>query len=210
MSRWIDCSNEITRGVSSASIVERAFIHIHLFTKNIRQEHTGRTSGSSQHLFPQVNVFKSYHRQPKDHGAPEEHVVEKGATPDPLRALDHDNRHLQHHRNEAIATELACNAAHDKFMRESADEKRDDRGHGAGHVAARRRVDVSPEEVMHWYVPLSREFKPVTAVPPVCVELAIRKTCLELEMRSNGGRCSLTGDLCKSSQDILEDDEEDE
>jgi hypothetical protein len=42
-------------------------------------------------------------------------------------------------------------------------------------VVFRRRVYVPPEEVMDGLVPLTRELKPVTAVPPVGVELAISK-----------------------------------
>lgn len=55
----------------------------------------------------------TYHAQAQDHTTPEEHVVEQGAASDPLAPLHHDDGHLQHHCEKAVASKLACDAAHD-------------------------------------------------------------------------------------------------
>ena len=50
------------------------------------------------------------------------------------------------------------------------------------------------EKVVHWYVPLPTELKPVTRVPPVAVKMTVGKA----------------GDLREGAQNVLEDDEENE
>jgi hypothetical protein len=119
----------------------------------------------------------TYHTQSQDHAAPEEHVVQQSAAADPLAPLNHDNGHLKHHGKEAIASELSCNATHDQLMRKRGDEKGDGGRKWSRHVVLRGRVDMATEEVMNWLVPFTGEFEPIAAVPPVCVELTIRKAC---------------------------------
>jgi hypothetical protein len=49
-------------------------------------------------------------------------------------------------------------------------------------VAARGRVDVAAEEVVHGLVPFAGELEPVAAVPPVGVELAVGEACTKVSM----------------------------
>ncbi len=81
-------------------------------------------------------------------------------------------------------------------MPDGADEESDEGGNGAGEAWPRGTVNVSPEEVMDWNVPLARELKPVlcseysdrrsreerrgksipvTGIPPVRVKVSVRK-----------------------------------
>lgn len=145
------------------------------------QARTAHTSTQRQHKpLPQTPSFtprrtgeKTHHAQPQHHAAPEEDVVEEGPAADPGAALDDDDGHLQHHGAEAVAAELAGDAAHDELVGEGGDEERGERGQRAGEGVPRGRVDVAPEEVVHGDVPLARELEPVAAVPPVGVELAV-------------------------------------
>lgn len=58
----------------------------------------------------------TYHAQTQDHTAPEQDIVEDGPVANPSTALHQDYRHLQHHGNEAVSTELAGDAAHDQLV----------------------------------------------------------------------------------------------
>lgn len=51
-----------------------------------------------------------------------------------------------------------------------------------------------PEKMMHGNIPLPAKLQPVTAIPPIAVEMSIRETC----------------DFCESAEHVFEDDEEDE
>jgi len=83
------------------------------------QAHIERTSTHSQ----QWPVFgrdeNTYHTKPQDHATPEQHIVQQCATPDPFAPLQHDNWHLEHHGDEAIASELSCYTSHDKLVCQS-------------------------------------------------------------------------------------------
>ena len=92
--------------------------------------------------------FTTYHAKPQDHAAPKEDVVQQSAASNPLAPLQHYNRHLEHHRDETVASELSRNAAHDKLMRQRRDEEGDCRSQRTRHVVLRRRVDVSSEEMV--------------------------------------------------------------
>jgi len=92
--------------------------------------------------------FITYHAKPQDHAAPKEDVVQQSAASNPLAPLQHYNRHLEHHRDETVASELSRNAAHDKLMRQRRDEEGDCRSQRTRHVVLRRRVDVSSEEMV--------------------------------------------------------------
>lgn len=106
-------------------------------------------------LHLQENVQGAHHAQTQDHATPEQHVVENGSITDPRAALNQDNRHLQHHGDKAIATELACDAAHDQLMRYTGHQEGDEGGHGTRHGIARSRVDMTAEEVVDRNVPLA-------------------------------------------------------
>jgi hypothetical protein len=95
----------------------------------------------------------TYHAQAQNHTAPEEHIVEQCTASDPLASLDHDNRHLQHHSEEPIASELPCDAAHNQLMCKCRDKESDSRCDWTRHVVLRCRVDVTTEEVMNRLVP---------------------------------------------------------
>lgn len=69
---------------------------------------------------------------------------------------------------------------------------------------------MTTEEVMHRLVPLARELEPVAAIPPVCVELAIRKAYGKSDTTSRNWIMSLTRELCEGTQDVLKDDQEDQ
>jgi hypothetical protein len=90
----------------------------------------------------------TYHAQAQDHTAPEEHVIEQSPASDPFASLHHDNRHLQHHGEEAIAPKFPRDTAHDQLMRKRRDEKSDRGCYGTRHVVLRGRVDMASEEVM--------------------------------------------------------------
>ena len=95
----------------------------------------------------------TYHAQPQDHAAPEEHVVEQGAPSHPLASLHHDNGHLQHHCEKSVASELARNTTHDQLVRKRRYEESDCGRNWARHVVLRCRVDVTTEEVVNWLIP---------------------------------------------------------
>jgi hypothetical protein len=116
---------------------------------------------------------RTYHAQTQDHTAPEQDIVENGSVADPSAALDQDYRHLQHHRNEAVPTELASDAAHDQLVCYTRDQEGDEGGHGTGHRVTRRRIDMATEEMMDRNVPFTRKLEPVQTVPPVRIELSV-------------------------------------
>jgi len=60
-------------------------------------------------------------------------------------------------------------------------------------VCAADTVDVTLEEAVDWDVPLARKLKPVRAVPPVRIEVAVGEA----------------GDLGERSKDVFEDYKED-
>jgi hypothetical protein len=95
----------------------------------------------------------TYHTESQNHAAPEQDVVQQSAASNPLASLQHDDRHLQHHCDEAVAPELPSDASHHQLMRESGNEKRDCRGKRARHVILRGGVDMSSEEVVDGLVP---------------------------------------------------------
>jgi hypothetical protein len=115
----------------------------------------------STHLYTISNIFThfrrtfTHHTQPQHHAAPEQDIVQQRAAPHPLAALHHDDRHLKHHGEEAISSELARDAPHDKFVSERRDEEGNGRGDGARRVVLRGRVHVSSEEMVDGLVPLA-------------------------------------------------------
>lgn len=78
-------------------------------------------------------------------------------------------------------------------MEDSADQEGDEHGDGLREVGSSREVNVTEEEVVNGDVPFSREFQPVTRVPPVRVEVSVREL----------------GKFCECPQDVFEDDKED-
>lgn len=85
---------------------------------------TAHTSTPRQHCSPNPNlpiIEETHHAQPQHHTAPKQHIVQQRPAPDPLGALHHDDGHLQHHGAEAVAAELAGDAAHDELVGEGAD-----------------------------------------------------------------------------------------
>lgn len=109
----------------------------------------------------------TYHAQSQNHTTPEQDIIEQRSTPDPPASLNHDNGHLQHHCNKAIATELSSDATHDKLVGQAGYEEGDDGGHRSGHGVQGSAIDMASEEVVDWNVPLTTELKPVRTVPPV-------------------------------------------
>lgn len=103
--------------------------------------------------------------------------IQKRPPPHPPAPLRHDQRHLQHHGDGAVAPQLLGDAGEDELVREGADEEGEGRGHWPRDDGARGRVDVAPEEVVHGYVPLAGELEPVARVPPVFVEVAVGEAC---------------------------------
>ena len=104
----------------------------------------------------------TYHTQSKNHTTPEQHIVQQCPASDPFTSLHHNDRHLQHHGEEAVASELSGDAAHDQLMRKCRDEERDERSKRAREMVLRCAVDVPPEEVVHGNVPFAGKFKPIT------------------------------------------------
>ena len=113
------------------------------------------------------NKDGTYHAQTQDHATPEQNIVENGSVTDPSAALDQDYRHLQHHGDEAIPTELAGDASHNQLVCYARNQESDEGGHGTRHGVARCRIDMATEEMMDRNVPFAREFEPIETVPPV-------------------------------------------
>lgn len=146
------------------------------------------------------DIQSAHHGQTKDHGAPEEDVlqcvslmskrviefayVEEGPASDGLAPLDRNEGNLEHHGKSSVATQLLGNAAHDKLVSSGADEEGNDCSGGAREPGAGGGVDVTAEEAVNGDVPFARKLKPVTAVPPVGVEVAVREACFELAFES--------------------------
>lgn len=85
----------------------------------------------------------------------------EGCSPaEEARLLNRNNRELEHHSQESIASEFLGNATHNQFVEDRADQKSDEHGHRLGEGTPRRPVYVTEEEVMHWNVPLTGEFHP--------------------------------------------------
>lgn len=86
--------------------------------------------------------------------------VKSGLSPKKPRFLHSNNRQLQHHSSEPVATQLFSNAAHDQLVRDRADQECNEHGHGLREVCAGWEVDVSEEEVVDGEVPFAGEFEP--------------------------------------------------
>lgn len=137
---------------------------------------------------------KTYHAQSHDHGTPKANVVESLLPTNPLGALQHYDRQLQHLANKSIATNLFRDTRHDDLMPDGGDEEGNDSGREAANMRSASAIYVTTEEAVDRNVPLAREFHPVGRVPPVRVEVAIGKV----------------GELCKSTEGVLKDDQEDQ
>jgi hypothetical protein len=98
------------------------------------QVHTKHTSADLLVLVDGHWELPAYHTKSQNHAAPEEDVVQQSAASNPLAPLQHYNRHLEHHRNKAVASELSCDTSHDEFMCQGGNEKGDCRGQRTRHV----------------------------------------------------------------------------
>lgn len=96
----------------------------------------------------------AYHTKSQDHAAPEQDIVQQCTTLDPFASLQHDDGHLKHHGNKAVASEFSRDTAHDQFMGQRGDEKGDYYGQWPRHVVLGRTVNVSSKKLMHRNVPL--------------------------------------------------------
>ena len=102
---------------------------------------------------------RTYQTQSHDHADPEHNVIDQRPISYPRQALKHHNRHLQHHHNKAIPSELTSYATHDKFVGKRRDEEGDaGRGRPRELDAAGGAIDVPAEEVVDGYVPFAAEF----------------------------------------------------
>jgi len=136
----------------------------------------------------------THQAQAQNHAAPEANIVESLAAPHPLCPLKHDDRELQHLADKSIASQLLCDAGHDNFMANGANEEGDDGRISLANVGSAGWIDMATQEAVDRHIPLARKLHPVGAVPPVAVEMAVGKA-------RHLGACP---------KYILEDDEEDE
>lgn len=89
----------------------------------------------------------------------------EGCSPtEEARLLNRNNRKLKHHSQESVSSKFLGNATHNQLVEDRADQKCDEHGHRLGEVTPRGPVYVTEEEVMHWNVPLTREFHPNAVV----------------------------------------------
>ena len=79
-------------------------------------------------------------------------------------------------------------------MSQSRYEKGNGHRRNIRYIRPGREVDVPPQEVVDWNVPLPTKLQPVRAVPPVAVEVSICKA----------------GDFCKGAEQVLPDYKEDQ
>lgn len=86
--------------------------------------------------------------------------VENGLPLYVLGLLDRNDGQLEHHGEEAVATKLFSNTAHDQFVSDGADEEGDEHGDWFGEVGERGEVDMAPEKVVYGDVPFPGEFQP--------------------------------------------------
>lgn len=136
--------------------------------------------------------METYQTQSQNHRTPEADIVQRLFPADPLGALQHDDRKLEHLAHKAVTAELLGDAGHDDLVANGRHEERDDGRGTPPDMRARRTVDVSSEEAVDGNIPLAAELHPVCAVPPVAVKVSIGEA----------------RDLGKGAQDVLEDDEE--
>lgn len=139
-------------------------------------------------------VETTHGTQAEHHAAPKGSIIEDPAPTDKWTPLQCNNRQLQHHGDKPIASELFRNAAHDQLVTERADQEGNCHGNRAGEIRLGGEEDMPSEEMIHRNVPFPREFQPVTAVPPVRVEVAIGET----------------GDFRECAQDVFPYDEKDQ
>lgn len=104
--------------------------------------------------------------------------VQKCPAPDGLASLNRNNGNLKHHGESTITPQFLGDAAHDKFVSSCANEESNDGSGGARESGSRGRIDVTAQEAVNRDVPLARELEPVTTVPPVGIEVAVRKAYL--------------------------------
>jgi hypothetical protein len=104
-------------------------------------------------------------------------------------SLDGDDGQLQHLARESVSAEFLGDAEHHQLVGKRRDQERQEHGERTRHVCAADAVNVALEEAVDGNVPLTRELKPVCAVPPVRIEVAVGEA----------------GDLGESSKDVFED-----
>jgi len=140
------------------------------------------------------HVKTAQQTQSQNNAAPKHGVVEDPFASYVATSLRGHNGQLQHHGHESVAAQFLRDAAHDQLVAQRADQERERHGNGVAEMNSRGEVDVPSEEVVDWDVPLSTEFQPVGAVPPVGVEVAVGET----------------GYLGERAEEVLPNDEEDE
>jgi hypothetical protein len=149
-----------------------------------------------------TSAQSSYHTESQDHAAPEQNIVEQSAASNPLAPLQHDDGHLQHHCDEAIAPKFPRNAAHDQFVGQSGDEERYCRGKRARHVVLRGGVDVSAKEMVNRLVPAPKSVYVSCSlyieVPTTPAKIQASRNCSTSRHRT-GDQQSLCGPLAKAT-----------
>ena len=136
--------------------------------------------------------WATYQAKAQNHAAPEADVVECLPPTHKARALQHDYRKLHHLTDEAVAAYLLADAAHDDLVAHGADEEGDGSRAGLPYVWPAGAVDMASQEAVYGHVPLAGELHPVGTIPPVAVEVAVRKVRY----------------LGEGAKHVLEDDEE--
>ena len=106
------------------------------------------------------HIKRTHDTQPQNHRNPETHVVEQRPSSDEVGPLQRYNGELQHHREESVAAQFLCDAAHDELMQQCRYQERDGGAGAFGDVGTRSRIHVTPQEVVHGNVPLARELEP--------------------------------------------------
>lgn len=138
----------------------------------------------------------------------DEAYVKDCPTPEQVGLLGRHDGQLQHHANETVSTQLLGDAAHDQLVEDSAHQEGDKHGNGFREVGAGWEVDMAEEEVVNRDVPFAGELKPmmlskkenvfnranlpVARVPPVRIEVSVRKP----------------SQFCKRAQNVFEDNQE--
>jgi hypothetical protein len=80
---------------------------------------------------------------------------------------------LAHLSQETIATNLFRDACHNDLMTDGWDQESDQSSKRSTNVWTWSTIYMSAEKVVNWDVPFTGEFQPVSAVPPVWVEVPV-------------------------------------